>query len=425
MPTDKPRKRVLSDGSVRWDVQQVLTSEPDAEGRRKRRVRKRTFKTKREAQSWATRIDGKELDGVRFTAEGRDRAKQSLSTYLEEWLDGHENQVRARTIHEYRSICRRYVQAPPSGAPPLGLMRLRELRKADFERLYSWMVKDRGLAARTVQHAHRVLRQALEDAVPDVLPGNPTNKVKVPQASATPEGEAPKGRDRAMSQSQARAFLEAAQECRYFALWAMLLQGGLRPGEALALHWEDVDLESGSVTVRHTLTRTGVEGWDLYPPKSESGMRTVELPKIATEALRAWRVTTAKEKLQVGAEYEDTGGLVFVNPFGKALDLSNLHRGPWRRAMERAGLGTWGERPPKPARGPRGKPRFKPAFRIYDLRHTCATLLDDAGESPARIKYRLGHSSIQITLDNYVHPGKDSDRAAAQALDAVFETGTG
>lgn len=64
----------------------------------------------------------------------------------------------------------------------------------------------------------------------------------------------------AMSPEEADAFLRAARDDRYYALWCVLLTGGLRPGEALALTWADVDLEEGRIHVQRGLTRRGVDG---------------------------------------------------------------------------------------------------------------------------------------------------------------------
>ena len=63
---------------------------------------------------------------------------------------------------------------------------------------------------------------------------------------------------------------------------------------------------------------------------------------------------------------------------------------------------------------------FKPAFRIYDLRHTCATLLLLAGESLKVVSERLGHATITLTADTYSHVLPTMQRAAAAKLDAMF-----
>ena len=67
--------------------------------------------------------------------------------------------------------------------------------------------------------------------------------------------------------------------------------------------------------------------------------------------------------------------------------------------------------------------RFRPAFRIYDLRHTCATLLLLVGESLKVVSERLGHATIMLTADTYCHVLPTMQRAAADKLEAMFGTG--
>ncbi|MCH7476104.1 MAG: tyrosine-type recombinase/integrase [Gemmatimonadetes bacterium] len=95
-------------------------------------------------------------------------------------------------------------------------------------------------------------------------------------------------------------------------------------------------------------------------------------------------------------------------------------RKSFARVMEAAKLGEAGPEPQKPRSGPMPKRTFKPAFRIYDLRHTCATLLLLAGESLKVVSERLGHTTITLTADTYSHVLPTMQRAAADKLDEMF-----
>lgn len=207
---------------------------------------------------------------------------------------------------------------------------------------------------------------------------------------------------RALSEDEANRFIEAARPERYFVLWLVLLMGGLRPSEALGLQWPNVNLGEGKLHVERILTRTGVKGWRLVPPKTRKARRVVVLPPVAAQAARDWRRKQAEERLLLGAEYEDNG-FVFTNPFGKPLHLHNLGVRSFRNICERAGLGDYGPQPVKPKGqpGPPKKRPFRPAHRPYDLRHTCATLLLKKGVPVKIVSELLGH-------DNDLH-----DRTAA------------
>src|SRR5690606_2341775 len=119
---------------------------------------------------------------------------------------------------------------------------------------------------------------------------------------------------------------------RHFALWTVLLTGGLRPGEALGLAWEHVNLEEGKIHVQRALTRVGVKGWKLVPPKTSKARRVVVIPAVAVDALRSWRAAQGRERLQLGEEYEDNG-FVFTTEFGAPLDGSNLYARNFNRIM--------------------------------------------------------------------------------------------
>jgi len=116
----------------------------------------------------------------------------------------------------------------------------------------------------------------------------------------------------------------------------------------------------------------------------------VPLPTITVRELRAWRAVQNQERPLQGAEWADHG-FVFTTTRGTPLDDSNLHRGSFRRIMEAARLGSYvGDEPCKPRRGPTPKRIFKPAFSVYALRHSHASLLLMDGESLLVVSRRLG-----------------------------------
>ena len=427
------KRRETADGTVRWRMQVFIGRDPKT-GRRK--FVSETFDRKKDAEARATKLENMKNDGHRITP-----SKETLSPFLERWLDEvKEGRVRGRTMSDYRGILGRYIMGreqtngmgreqtngdrvdPPKELPPVGFIPLRNLSRQTFEGLYAAMWKDLGLAPRTIQYLHSILRQALGHAVEEgSLAKNPTDGIK-PYVWRAEEDDQVSDQDlpvwRAMSQDEADRFLEAAREDRYFALWIVLLMGGLRPGEAFGLQWDDVDMEEGRIHVRKALTRRGVEGpWKLVGPKTKQARRVVVLPTVAVQALKAWRLIQAKERLLLGAEYEDNG-FVFANEFGNPLDGGNLYNRNYRRVMEAARLGTWEE--PRPGRT---KNRFRPAFRVYDLRHTCATLLLKRGVNAKIVQERLGHAKITLTLDTYSHVLPDMQECAADELEAMFGAG--
>jgi integrase len=150
----------------------------------------------------------------------------------------------------------------------------------------------------------RYLRVVLRIALNQAVKGNLV--VRNVAALATP----PKVEKREISPftaEQAGRFLKAAMGHRLEALFTVGLAVGLRSGECSALRWPDMDLDKGTVTVRHTLQRKKDEGLVLLPPKSEKSRPTIELPASCVAALKAHRERQQQERQLAGSRWMETG----------------------------------------------------------------------------------------------------------------------
>lgn len=398
-------KRVETQDGVRWRLRFYLGRDPETG---KREVLTETYDRKKDAESRETELKRQRDTGLLVRP-----SREPLAKYMSEWVENVKaTEVRPQTLYDYRRIVRRYLADPPNPeTPPIGKVPLHRLTSEAVQKLYTYLWEDEGLAPRTIRYLHAVLRQCLSYAVnTGALARNPTDAVTVPKRRSDGRGR-PEGAMRAMSREEAGKFVEAARGRRLEALWLVLVTGGLRPAEALGLLWRDVDLEAGKLHVRRTLLRRGVKGWKLEEPKTARARRTVVLPDSAAQALRDWNTTQKRERLKAGGEYEDHG-FVFANHFGKPLHRTNVARRGYRRVLEAAGLGTY--------EGEGKDRRFVPGFRLYDLRHTCATLLLLAGENPKVVSERLGHASIALTLDTYSHVLPSMQEQAAEKLERLF-----
>jgi integrase len=193
-----------------------------------------------------------------------------------------------------------------------------------------------------------------------------------------------------LSEEQVRLFLSEARRDRLYALYVVALTTGLRQGELFALHWADIDLEAGTITVRHTLQEYGSE-LTLAEPKTSRSRRSVPISDRVVAALRAHH----KQMMIDG----NPGPWVFCDTTGGPLRKSNVTRRSFRPLLKRAGL---------------------PLIRFHDLRHTAATLWLIKGVHPKVVQERLGHSSIAITLDTYSHVLPSMQRDAAERLDDLL-----
>lgn len=410
---------------VRWDAQVYVGR--DASGRV--RFVTKTFHRRGDAEQW-----GREREVQRVQGGLGPPTHDTLATYLRHWLDVKAGEVRPRTLSDYRDALFRWIlprapddparrPEPPKDGPRLGDVRMDKLNAKTLEVFYNWM-RARGKSRGTIRGLNGLLSQALKAAVrKGSIARNWAELVDLPKDQERSTDAEHGTAMRALTKEQAEAFLIAARADRYSALWHVLLLGGLRPGEAFGLKWSEVDFEERRIRVVRSLCRVkGIKGWQLTPPKTKNARRSVPLPPVAMWELRAWRKKQAEERLAIGPEWQDHG-FVFTTPTGAPLDGGNLYDRSFRWVMAEAGLGTWGPEPAKPRSGPTRRRPFDPAFRVYDLRHTCATLLLLAGEGVKVVSERLGHASVTLTLDTYSHVLPTMQEAAAEKLEVMFGTG--
>lgn len=148
----------------------------------------------------------------------------------------------------------------------------------------------------------------------------------------------------------------------------------MRPEEYLGLQWKDIDLSTGTVTVQRALVwkRKG-GGWTLEEPKTSKSRRTIPLSASIIGELATHRKEQLEERLKLGPAYAKHD-FVFATEIGTPLLTSNLTRRHFKPILKKANLSQ--------------------TIRLYDLRHTCATLLLLANVSPKVVAERLGHSTI-------------------------------
>lgn len=307
--------------------------------------------------------------------------RRRLGEYLEVWLEEVVRGKAPQTYRGYANNVRRHI------VPTIGHIRLAKLGAADVQSLLN-AKRDEGLSPRSIQYIHAVLRASLANAERWGLVNRNVAKlvtpVKVPHVEQTP-----------FSIEEAGVLLAAAEGNRLEAYVSVALSLGLRPGESRALKWEDIDLEDGSLSVRRAVSSQAAS-LDFHDPKGRS-RRTLPLPDGQRRALREHRRRQAEERLAAGGAWADTG-LVFTDEIGGPLSHWHLTR-VFNKLQERAGVTH---------------------HRLYDARHTAATLLLAAGVHPRVVMEILGHSSYRLTMDTYGHAVPQAVSEGAAALDRAL-----
>ena len=275
--------------------------------------------------------------------------------------------------------------------PMLGDVKLKALSPTHVRGLYKEKLQT--LSPRTVKYIHVTLHKSLKQALNDgLIPRNATEAVKPPQVR--------REEIRPLTPEQVKMLLDAASEAgdRLEALYALAVHTGLRQGELLGLKWEDMDLESGSLHAKPTLT-TARGGPRLAAPKTKGSRRRVSLTRGAMDALRAHLARQLEEIDRAGSLWQENG-LVFASETGAPLDRRDLTSRHFKPLLKRAKL------PEK--------------TRFHDLRHTCATLLLTKNVNPKVVSEMLGHPNIAITLDTYSHVLPNMQDSAARALEEAL-----
>lgn len=259
---------------------------------------------------------------------------------------------------------------------------LTQITPVELQKLYGEL-SGRGLAPRTVRYCHTVLHNALGQAVKwRMIPQNPALYVDLPRKQHREM--------HAMTEAEAGRFLAASACEEDHALFALLLTTGLRPSEAMGLKWSDYDPRSRTLSVSRVVARPAGGGWRFEAPKTAKSRRSFEVPAGLAALLEQHR---AKPR-------ENPHGFIFPNLDGDPLHIQNLSSRVYKRILKRAGLPD--------------------SFRLYDLRHTCATLLLLAGVHPKVVSDRLGHSSISETMDTYSHVLPGMQKEASEKLDVML-----
>jgi integrase len=174
----------------------------------------------------------------------------------------------------------------------------------------------------------------------------------------------------------------------------------------LGLKWSDVDLERGIISVQRSLHWRSYKTGDWYfgEPKTARSRRRIPLPPSVVRALVEHRRHQNEERLKTRPDFKNLN-LVFATGEGQPLIRLNIVQKHFKPILERANL---------PA-----------TLRLYDLRHSCATLLLAANENPKVVSERLGHASITLTMDTYSHVMPDMQQGASDKLEQMLFTKTG
>ncbi len=328
-----------------------------------------------------------QLDNGAFIKPG----KVTVGEYLGRWLrDYVRPNLAPNTAKWYECIIRKHL------TPSLGNIQLTQLKPEHLQRYYSEELANGrcdgkgALSPQTVRHCHVAIHYALETALKwGLITRNPADAASPPPTQHR--------QMQTWNDDEIRSFLEATKETPYYALFHLLLASGMRRCEALALRWCDIDLTLCQAYVTRSLHHLADGTFAFRQPKTVKGRRSIALPPSTSLVLGEHREKRSAllEKLETRLSDDS---LVFSHIDGTPLHPCSITHA-WGKLVKRAGIKY---------------------IRLHDARHTHASLMLKQGVHPKIVQERLGHASIQITLDTYSHVAPGLQEAAAARFDEVF-----
>lgn len=360
------KKYTTKNGETRYLFQTYLGIDPLTG--KERRTTRRGFKTMKEAKQAERNLllDVEENGLPSNQSDGfQDPTFEELAQL---WLENYKTTVKPSTFENVKSKVEKMTEEH------FKELKLKKITVAYCQRVVIELSKTYVLYNHYLSVINRIFKYAV---LMDVLNSNPFDKVIKPKSRQVQR------KGNFLTKEELKEFLKLAQSATlsyFFPLVHLMSYTGLRQGEALALKWSDIDFENKKITVDKTATRIK-EKQTLQTPKTKNSKRVISIDPATVAILKNWKKDQIKIYFKNGKHFEGDDNFIFTNQRGDWVHIHNFIRYFKRFIADH---------------------KLKP-ITPHGLRHTHASLLFSAGVEPKNISDRLGHSTVQITLDLYTH----------------------
>ncbi|WP_442636625.1 tyrosine-type recombinase/integrase [Rossellomorea marisflavi] len=343
-------------------------------GKRKT-LKKRGFKTKKEARSAEAERRVEWESGMSI-----DPSKMTFGQYITDWL-ANKNDITPETRYTNEGHLRNHI------IPELGNIKLQSLDVGHIESFISTL-KKKEIAQSTIRKIFNLMQTCLKSAHrKQIISKNPTDLMD--------RGSKPKVNKPNIdywTKEEVKTFFSKLKH-RQKLLFVLAIYCGMRRGEILGLRWRDIDLENRRIHVRNSLRpQQGLTN----NVKTASGYRSITFSEfVKSEIIRHKEMVEEEKKMK--DDYRDQD-LVICQRNGDHISVGNFTR-MWKYVINNTEM------------------RY---IRFHDLRHTCASLLLSAGVHPKVVQELLGHSSIKVTMDKYSHLMPNMQAEAADTMENLL-----
>jgi len=298
-----------------------------------------------------------------------------------------------------------------------GQQLVKKIRYSDVLGFYTYLLRQKKVAIRTVEYVHKQLSPAFELAVQDgIITKNPTKGAYGNFKRAT--GETSKKR-RALTIEQQRIFLQYIDGhptwSRYHSIFQVMLGTGLRVGELVGLRWQDVDFENRVIDVNHGIVCVkAVRGGEpehlkISLPKTEAGIRKVPIMEPVIEAFKE-EYRYAELRGFPNTVLDGYTDFIFTNQNGNVYTSARLDK-----ALSDI-VKAYNKEEEAIAKIEDRDPILLPHFSNHILRHTFCTRLCERDVNIKVIQTVMGHASIKITMDIYAEVSEKKQKEEIERL---------
>lgn len=313
----------------------------------------------------------------------KDSSKITASEWIREVLDKHSNEIRDTSMETYNHNYKRYIKDYFSNIP------LRDIRPQHLDEYYKILSKK--LSTNSMCSINTILNKAFTEAeMLELISKNPLKCIKKSKG-AIPRGQV----KRVLSLDEVKEILDIIKDETIYPIVMMTVTYGLRRGEVLGLTWDDIDFENRTISINKIIVN--VNGGTTLKEycKTDSSVRICTMTDAIYDLLKNELRTQEMNRMIYKDEYiENDYDLVFTCQNGKMRSPRGLSSS-YAYILRKHNI---------------------PATRFHDLRHTAATLMFKHGASASVVQHALGHSSINTTMNVYVHNTDTTNKQAAQIM---------
>lgn len=341
---------------------------------------KKGFNSSKEAQLAAADEEQRLMDGF-------EQGPISLKEFLKYWLEeDKKGTIRKNTYILHEQNIKNHI------LPYFKNVQLDKLKPMMYQKFLNHLT-EQGYSKRTVEIVHGTVYSAYEKAVT-------IGKVeKNPCKGVTIKGEKKEQGLQFIDSGDISRFLQEAYKYDYiyWIFFKVLIETGMRKGEAAALQWTDIDLKERTISINKTLDFQAKPDDELFgDTKTFNSRRIIKITQSLTNDLHFHKKYQNQNKITLNGIYHHDLNLVLCRNDGNFMPKSTLFNA-FERILKRAEL---------------------PKLPIHSLRHTHAVLQLEAGIDMKTLQERMGHGSMQITSDVYSHVSKKME---VKAIDQYEE----